>query len=74
MANKAPPPLSRRLFDKYDKDRSGEIDAEEFKGLCYELGYPLTKQNAELALKIIDVSGDGKIRYDEFHKWYIFIL
>ena len=36
------PPISKRVFDKHDADKSGFICVNEFKALCYELGHYLT--------------------------------
>lgn len=43
MAYSAAPSLSRRVFDKYDTDKSGSIRPEEFKFLCYDLGHHLSE-------------------------------
>lgn len=32
-------PLSRRVFDKFDLDRSGSIDIRELRAMVYELGH-----------------------------------
>eukprot|EP01088_Endostelium_zonatum_P004755 TRINITY_DN16084_c0_g1_i1.p1 TRINITY_DN16084_c0_g1~~TRINITY_DN16084_c0_g1_i1.p1 ORF type:complete len:186 (+),score=52.65 TRINITY_DN16084_c0_g1_i1:45-560(+) len=64
------PPLSRRIFDKYDKDQSGNIDAKDFGSLCYDLGYFLSPQEVQVAVNMIDQNGDGKINLKEFtHFW-----
>lgn len=38
------PPVSKRIFDKHDQDKSGYICAGEFKALCYELGHYFTDE------------------------------
>lgn len=70
MFGGAPPPLSKRQFDKYDADNSGKIDADEFKTLCYSLGQRLNDTELKLAMKMLDEDGDGEINYAEFKKWY----
>eukprot|EP00005_Dracoamoeba_jomungandri_P003165 CAMPEP_0174250664 /NCGR_PEP_ID=MMETSP0439-20130205/770_1 /TAXON_ID=0 /ORGANISM="Stereomyxa ramosa, Strain Chinc5" /LENGTH=169 /DNA_ID=CAMNT_0015330795 /DNA_START=8 /DNA_END=514 /DNA_ORIENTATION=+ len=61
-----PPPLSKRVFEKYDQDRSGSIDYDEFALCCREMGHRLTDTELQLAVKKIDTDGDGSISYDEW--------
>ncbi len=63
-----PPALSRRVFEKYDKDESGTIDRNEFKAMCYDLGYYLSEAETDIAFRTIDLSGNGDITYDEFYQ------
>ena len=49
-----PPPLSKRVFDKYDNNKSGKISASEFHNLCYDMGYFLSDKERELAIMQID--------------------
>jgi Ca2+-binding EF-hand superfamily protein len=64
------PPLSVRMFKKYDKDNSGSINYEEFKFLCYDLGHFLSDAELQMALKIIDADGSGEIDEKEFASWW----
>lgn len=66
----APRPLSEIMFDKFDADRSGFIDAQEFQQLTFALGYALTPVEVEFAVKIIDTDGSGKIEKNEFSAWW----
>lgn len=63
-------PLSKIVFDKYDTDHSGKINASEFKEMVYELGYHLSDVEFSLAIKILDTDGDGEISYPEFASWW----
>merc|ERR1712224_749019 len=63
-------PLSRIMFEKYDKDQSGCIDRDEFKRLCMEMGCFLSDEEHTLAVAVLDGSGDGRIQYDEFVAWW----
>jgi len=63
-------PLSEIVFEKYDTDKSGEIDAGEFRNLCYSLGYGLTSEEVELGVKVLDSDGSGKIEMKEFTTWW----
>eukprot|EP00039_Didymoeca_costata_P019131 m.336364 g.336364 ORF g.336364 m.336364 type:complete len:167 (+) comp17830_c0_seq1:81-581(+) len=65
-----PPPMSKRIFNKYDRDNSGEMDMEELKELMYDLGHPLSDKDFENAKKILDLNGDGKLQYSEFKAWW----
>merc|ERR1712000_769692 len=66
----APPPMSKRMFNKYDSDNSGTISLKEFRSLVYDLGHALTDVEFDLAVKMIDSDGDGELSYDEFKKWW----
>jgi len=63
-------PLSRSIFDKYDRDHNGCIDHREFQLLCHEFGYYLTPAECDIAVKQIDRDGNGTIEYDEFVRWW----
>eukprot|EP00008_Paramoeba_atlantica_P006108 CAMPEP_0201485964 /NCGR_PEP_ID=MMETSP0151_2-20130828/10027_1 /ASSEMBLY_ACC=CAM_ASM_000257 /TAXON_ID=200890 /ORGANISM="Paramoeba atlantica, Strain 621/1 / CCAP 1560/9" /LENGTH=203 /DNA_ID=CAMNT_0047870319 /DNA_START=146 /DNA_END=757 /DNA_ORIENTATION=+ len=65
-----PKPLSKIMFEKYDKDNSGSIDEHEFRELTQELGYHLNEKQMKWAMSHIDHSGDGNIEYEEFMKWW----
>ncbi|KAJ3331686.1 HIR complex subunit [Blyttiomyces sp. JEL0837] len=60
----------RHLFDKYDLDSSGSISTNEFRQLCYDMGYFLTDKELALDVKLLDVDGDGEISYEEFITWW----
>ncbi|KAJ3336149.1 hypothetical protein HDU93_003578 [Gonapodya sp. JEL0774] len=62
--------VSRIAFDKYDKDGNGKMDLTEFKSMCYDLGYYLQDAEVDMAVKMIDASGNGVLEYDEFVKWW----
>eukprot|EP01091_Cochliopodium_minus_P009765 TRINITY_DN2478_c0_g1_i1.p1 TRINITY_DN2478_c0_g1~~TRINITY_DN2478_c0_g1_i1.p1 ORF type:complete len:159 (-),score=44.77 TRINITY_DN2478_c0_g1_i1:69-545(-) len=64
------PPLSKRVFQKYDKDNSGQLDSDEFNELTYSLGYYMNGKEIQEALKIIDKDNSGKISYEEFFEWW----
>jgi len=65
-----PPNLGERMFKKFDKDDSGTIDAQEFQALCADLDYALTDQEKKIAVKMLDSTGSGKIKLDDFLKWW----
>jgi len=65
-----PKPLSEIMFNKFDADKSGHIDAGEFQQLCFALGYALSPGEVTLALKVIDLDGSGQVDCKEFTKWW----
>jgi Ca2+-binding EF-hand superfamily protein len=67
---RGPVPVSRLMFNKYDKDGSGLIDKKEFRAMCYDLGYYLSEGETDVAFRTINVSGDGNISYDEFAQFW----
>ncbi|KAJ3296424.1 hypothetical protein HDU79_006655 [Rhizoclosmatium sp. JEL0117] len=60
----------RGVFARYDTDKSGSINASEFKALCYDMGYFLSEEEVQMDLKMLDLDGSGAITYDEFIKWW----
>eukprot|EP00035_Acanthoeca_spectabilis_P022569 m.444497 g.444497 ORF g.444497 m.444497 type:complete len:199 (-) comp19107_c0_seq1:1311-1907(-) len=66
----APPPMSLRVFKKYDKDGSGQIDFKELRHLCYDMGHPLTDEQIETARHVLDADGNGVLSYKEFKAWW----
>ncbi|KAJ3027686.1 UNVERIFIED_CONTAM: hypothetical protein HDU68_003327 [Siphonaria sp. JEL0065] len=60
----------RNTFNKYDADKSGCINAAEFRRLCYDMGYFLSDEEVSMDIKILDLDGSGSITYDEFIKWW----
>ena len=54
-------PISRKIFDKHDTDKSGSISPEELKAMCHELGHHLSDEEFALALAKLDTNDDHKI-------------
>ena len=55
------------VFDKFDADRSGELDAAELKvALKVVLGADLSIDDCERLVYSVDVNGNGLIDFDEF--------
>eukprot|EP00823_Brevimastigomonas_motovehiculus_P000085 TRINITY_DN10192_c0_g1_i1.p1 TRINITY_DN10192_c0_g1~~TRINITY_DN10192_c0_g1_i1.p1 ORF type:complete len:276 (-),score=62.48 TRINITY_DN10192_c0_g1_i1:477-1304(-) len=63
-------PLYQVMFEKFDSDKSGAIDASEFQILCRDLGVAISEAEFNLALKLIDQDGSGKIELNEFKAWW----
>lgn len=62
--------MVRTMFNKYDVDGSGTIDPEEFTLLCREYGYPISDEEAKLAVQTLDNEGVGSITFESFQKWW----
>lgn len=60
----------KKIFDVFDTDGSGDIDAEEFQNLAYKLGETLTKEEIIEYIKQIDINGNGRVDFDEFFNWW----
>lgn len=60
----------KAAFDHFDADASGFIDKAEFAALSADLGELLDDEELAAAVKEIDVSGDGKISFNEFIRWW----
>ena len=59
-----------KLFQKYDTDKSGVIEGDEFRGLHGELmALQLTSHSCEKAREDMDTDGDGQIEFNEFVAW-----
>lgn len=63
-------PFTKVIFDKYDADKTGTIDATEFLYMCREMGRYMTAQEAEVAIRVIDKEGVGKVTYESFNEWW----
>lgn len=53
------------LFCNQEKEEN-YIDADSFMNVLEELGEPHTRKEIEKLIKEADVTGDGKIRFDDF--------
>lgn len=60
----------RAIFNKYDADKSGELDLDEFETFCRDLGENYTPEQLEVAMDEIDEDGNGTIDFEEFYKWW----
>jgi len=58
--------LIKNTFDKYDKDKSGEIEVIELKNLYAELGVTLSDEQIAAQMRYFDENSDGKISFAEF--------
>lgn len=57
-----------QVFQKYDSDSSGNLDATELRKALRELGVPVRKDEAAKIVRQIDKDGDGVLSIAEFLK------
>eukprot|EP00808_Paulinella_micropora_P004708 g65511.t1 len=62
--------MSVIMFEKFDKDNSGHIDAGEFQQLCFSLGYALTQDESKYAFRTLDADNSGQLDKEEFREWW----
>ena len=53
-------------FHLLDKDRSGSLDADEFRTVLQNLGEKFTEGEIEEMIRQADTDGSGSIEQDEF--------
>ena len=59
-----------KVFQKYDKNRSGDIDSSELAQVLSDLGVEVTEEKLMDAFNILDKNGDGVISFGEFSAWW----
>lgn len=59
------------IFQRYDRDRTGQIDREEFARLLEALGTNVNDEELQIALDIVDTDRTGKISFGEFKRWWM---
>ena len=58
LANSAPSGRAKEVFETFDKDKSGALDANEFAALTFSLGGNFTKEEIDAAMKQLDAGSD----------------
>lgn len=56
-----------RVFNLFDKDRSGDLDVEEFQKICTEVGQEVSEADIRELFQRCDINGDGKVDMDDFY-------
>ena len=60
----------KEIFEHFDKDGNGIIDANEFRQLIATLDGEMGSEEIEMGLMIVDANGNGIIEFDEFINWW----
>uniref|UniRef100_A0A0K0F4U5 Programmed cell death protein 6 (inferred by orthology to a human protein) n=1 Tax=Strongyloides venezuelensis TaxID=75913 RepID=A0A0K0F4U5_STRVS len=64
----------RQIFDNVDRDRSGNISAEELqKALSNGTWSPFNPETCRLMIGMFDTNGDGGINFNEFQSLWRYI-
>jgi Ca2+-binding EF-hand superfamily protein len=58
------------IFDHFDDDGNGLIDADEFSKLLEALGADMDPEELRIGFEAIDVDGNNLIDYREFAAWW----
>jgi hypothetical protein len=58
------------IFQRYDRNRTGYIEAAELARLLEALGHDLSEEELMIAVDIIDTGRTGKISWREFKNWW----
>lgn len=62
---------SRRVFESWDRNGDGYIDADEFHALLEELDGDVSRAECLLDFEVADTKGDGHICFKEFVQWWL---
>jgi Ca2+-binding EF-hand superfamily protein len=54
----------REAFSKFDKDKNGYLDVNEFRTAMQSLGETLTDDELAEMMALVDTNNDGKISYE----------
>jgi len=60
----------RAIFTALDEDKSGFLDREEIGHAARALGMDISDEHLNTAFQEMDVSGDGRVKLEEFEKWW----
>ena len=60
----------RSIFDHYDRDRNGYIDASEWTHFLGVLDPTLSPQEAQAGLLAVDKNHNGRVEFKEFLNWW----
>jgi Ca2+-binding EF-hand superfamily protein len=58
------------IFQRYDRDRTGFIERNEFARLLEALGQMPEEDELAVALDVVDSDRTGKVSFQEFKRWW----
>lgn len=61
----------RKVFDRYDVNRSGEIDIRELEQMVRSLGLSMDREAINSAMFDLDLNRNGAISFEEFFSWWV---
>jgi len=62
--------MCRDVFDRFDANKSGEIDIRELQQLTRALGLSMDRESINNAMFELDQNRNGSISFDEFWNWW----
>lgn len=62
----------KKIFDNFDKDKSGFIELKELSLVSKELGDELKPDEVSNIMKELDINNDGRISFNEFWDWWVY--
>ena len=60
----------QQIFAKYDVDRSGTMDMQEFESVLNDLAVVATRERIEALFRDFDADGNGVLSFAEFCAWW----
>jgi len=62
--------VCREVFDKFDVNKSGEIDVRELQQLTRSMGLSMDRESINNAMFELDRNRNGSISFEEFWTWW----
>jgi hypothetical protein len=59
-----------KVFRRFDTNKSGDIDMQEFRALVLELGRGISPDECRDVFRLIDTDKSGTIDFQEFYAWW----
>merc|ERR1712187_1089123 len=56
-----------RVFNLFDKDRNGSLEADDLSRVCKELGEDMPEEDIREVIGRMDLDGDGAVGLDDFY-------
>lgn len=60
----------KKVFDRYDVNKSGAIDLREISQMVRSLGLSMDRETINNAILDLDLNRNGTIEFDEFWQWW----